>query len=195
MSPLHPGQLPPFRFETETKPKSKPIRPNRIRSKQVRLNVAERRAATRVSMSELRRRKLKEFDYEAYRADFAKRYISTNLIHWYLDLQHTHDDLEENERDWPPQLRARRPCMPTFITKFMIYYTISSAHPADASDIIDRIILSYTVSVLDQRLSCLKFEPRTLVPYNFSCGISGLDEQNIMIDPLGIQQEDSSSNV
>jgi hypothetical protein len=81
MSPLHPGQLPPFRFETETKPKSKPIRPNRIRSKQVRLNVAERRAATRVSMSELRRRKLKEFDYEAYRADFAKRYISTNLIH------------------------------------------------------------------------------------------------------------------
>ena len=107
MSPLHPGQLPPFRFETETKPKSKPIRPNRIRSKQVRLNVAERRAATRVSVSELRRRKLKEFDYEAYRADFAKRYISTNLIHWYfrlLDLQHTHDDLEENERDWPPQL-------------------------------------------------------------------------------------------
>ena len=81
MSPLHPGQLPPFCFETETKPKSKPIRPNRIRSKQVRLTVAERRAATRVSMSELLRRKLKEFDYEAYRADFAKRYISTNLIH------------------------------------------------------------------------------------------------------------------
>ena len=66
--------------------RSKPIRPNRIRSKQVTLNVAERRAATRVSMSELRRRKLKEFDYEAYRADFAETYISTNLIHWYFRL-------------------------------------------------------------------------------------------------------------
>ena len=48
------------------------------------------------------------------------------------------------------------------------------------------------VSVLDQRLSCLKVEPRTLVLYDFSCGIAGLDEQNIMIDPLGIQQDDSS---
>ena len=46
------------------------------------------------------------------------------------------------------------------------------------------------VSVLDQRLSCLKVEPRTLVLYDFSC--AALDEQNIMIDPLGIQQDDSS---
>ena len=85
MSPLYPGQLPPFRFETETKPKSKrirlkQIRPNRIRSKQVRLNVAERRAAMRVSMSTLRRRKLQQFDYEAYRADFAKRCVFTKVI-------------------------------------------------------------------------------------------------------------------
>ena len=48
------------------------------------------------------------------------------------------------------------------------------------------------VSVLDQRLSCLKVEPRSLVLYDFSCGISTLDDQNIMIDPLGIQQDDSS---
>src|SRR5437016_7912271 len=40
MSPLYPGQLAPFRFETE--PKSKLNR--------TKLNVAERRAATRVSM-------------------------------------------------------------------------------------------------------------------------------------------------
>jgi hypothetical protein len=49
--------------------------------------------------------------------------------------------------------------------------------------------------ILDQRLSCLKVDPRTLVPYDFSCGILALDEQNIMIDRLGIQQEDSDSNV
>ena len=51
------------------------------------------------------------------------------------------------------------------------------------------------VSVLNQRLSCLKVEPRSLVPYDFSCAVSALDQQNIMIDPLGIQQEDSDSNV
>ena len=51
------------------------------------------------------------------------------------------------------------------------------------------------VSVLDQRLSCLKVEPRTLVLYDFSCGVAALDEQNIMIDPLGIQQDNSHSNV
>src|SRR5579859_7018831 len=44
------------------------------------------------------------------------------------------------------------------------------------------------ISVLDQRLSCLKVEPRGLVLYDFSCRISALDEQNIMIDPHGIQQ-------
>ena len=44
----------------------------------------------------------------------------------------------------------------------MIYYT--SARPADASDMIDQITLVY---VLDQRLSYLKVEPRTLVPYDF----------------------------
>ena len=74
----------------------------------------------------------------------------------------------------------------------MIYYTISSAHPADASDIIDRITLVY---VLDQRLSCLKVELRALVLYEFSRAVSALDEQNIMIDPLGIQQDDSHSDI
>ena len=73
---LYPGQLTVFRFETE--PKSKP---KRIRQKRMRPNIAERRAATRVSMSTLRRRKLQQFDYEAYRTDFANRYVSTNLIH------------------------------------------------------------------------------------------------------------------
>ena len=42
---------------------------------------------------------------------------------------------------------TRRPCMSTFIIKFMIYYTISSARSADASDMIDQITLVY---VLDQ---------------------------------------------
>ena len=51
------------------------------------------------------------------------------------------------------------------------------------------------VSVLDQRLSCLKVEPRSLIPYDFSCGVSALDTQNIMIDPLGIQREVSGSNL
>ena len=46
----------------------------------------------------------------------------------------------------------------------MIYYTKSSVRSADASDMIDRITLVY---VLDQRLSYLKVEPRTLVPYDF----------------------------
>ena len=36
--------------------------------------------AMRVSQSKLRRRKLEQFDYEAYRAVFAKRYISTNVV-------------------------------------------------------------------------------------------------------------------
>src|SRR6266496_820838 len=87
MSPLYPGQLLPFQFETETKLKSKQIRPeqiwpkqirpkqirpkqirpNWIRPKQVRLNVAEHQVAIRVSMSTLRRWKL-QFDYEAYQA-------------------------------------------------------------------------------------------------------------------------------
>jgi len=30
---------------------------------------------------------------------------------------------------------------------------------------------------------------------NFSCGVSALDEQNVMIDPLGIRQEGSDSNI
>src|SRR5579859_5990110 len=41
------------------------------------------------------------------------------------------------------------------------------------------------ISVLDQRLSCLKVEPRGLLLYDFPCRISALDEQNIMIDPVG----------
>ena len=69
----YPGQLPVFRFDSESKSK-------RIWSKQVRPNVAERRAAMRVSMSTLRRRKQQQFDYEAYRADFAKRYVFTKVI-------------------------------------------------------------------------------------------------------------------
>ena len=63
----YPGQLPVFRFESGPK------------RKKVRLNVAERRAASRVSMSRLRRQKLKEFDYEAYQAAFVKRYVSANI--------------------------------------------------------------------------------------------------------------------
>src|SRR5579859_962143 len=42
-----------------------------------------------------------------------------------------------------------RLCTLTFIIKFMIYYTISSAHPADALDMIDRIIFSCLSSTND----------------------------------------------
>ena len=106
MPPKHlpyPGQLPAFRFESKPKPKRirpKQIRPNRIRPKQIRLNVEERRDAIRDSVSRLRRQKVREFDYEAYRAAFAKGYVSTNspcLYFRLLDLQHGHDDLEEDE--------------------------------------------------------------------------------------------------
>ena len=62
----YPGQLPVFRFETVSKS-----------------NVAKQkhRVANRASMIKLRRRRLEEFDYEAYRADFSKRYISINKYH------------------------------------------------------------------------------------------------------------------
>ena len=176
---LYPGQLPAFRFE-----------------KRIRPNIAERRAAMRVSMSKLRRRKLEQFDYEAYRAVFAKRYISTNVIRWYfslLDLQHTHDDLEENERNWPPNLPDPRSLYADFYNKIhdMLYNIVCAS-----CGCIGHNQLDYTlVSVLDQRLSCLKVEPRSLVLYDSSCGISALDEQNIMIDPLGIQQDDSHPDI
>ncbi len=56
--------------------------------------------------------------------------------------------------------------------------------------------LDYTlISILNQRLSCLKVEPHTLIPYDFSCRMSTLNDQNIMINPLGIQQQDSDMNV
>ena len=69
--PLYPGQLPAFRFESEMTTKR-----NRIRS-----GLEKHRAATRISMTTLRRRKLKEFDYEMYQATFAERYVSTNVPH------------------------------------------------------------------------------------------------------------------
>jgi hypothetical protein len=132
---LYPGQLPAFRFE-----------------KRIRPNVAERRAASRISMSTLRRRKLEQFDYEAYRADFAKRYIftmsSTDALAFsiYNTLMITWKKTSETGLQIFP---TRRPCMPTFIIKFMIYYTISSAHPADASDMIDRITFLCLSSIND----------------------------------------------
>jgi hypothetical protein len=54
--PLYPGQLPPFPLDVWP-------------------NVAELRAGQRVSMATLRRRNLQQFNYEAYRTTFAKRYI------------------------------------------------------------------------------------------------------------------------
>lgn len=59
--PPYPGQLPVFRFKTLLKP--------------IRQNIAEYRAVKRISMSNLRKRRLQEFDYEAYRAEFEKRYM------------------------------------------------------------------------------------------------------------------------
>jgi len=100
--PSYLGELATFCFET--KPKLRRLRPKGIPP--ITSNVAERRAAARVSMAELRRRKLKEFDYKAYRAGFSKRYISTNpsadvlncLIYKTLMF-----DLEETERTLPPE--------------------------------------------------------------------------------------------
>ena len=143
--PLYPGQLPVFRFEIKPKPK-------RIRPKQTRPNVARHRAATRISTSTLRRHKLQQFDYETYRADFAKRYVSTMsstdalAFSTYNTLMMTWKKTSETGLQTFP---TRRPCMPTFIIKFMIYYTMSSAHPADASDMIDWIIFSCLSSTND----------------------------------------------
>src|SRR6266516_4176154 len=44
---------------------------------------------------------------------------------------------------------TRRPCTPTSTIKFMTFCTISSAHPADASDMIDRTSLSSLFSTSD----------------------------------------------
>ena len=49
------------------------------------------------------------------------------------------------------------------------------------------------MSVLDQRLSYLTVDP-SLVPYDFSCSIPVLDTQNVMINPLGIQQESAEDS-
>jgi hypothetical protein len=158
--PLYPGQLPVFRFEIKLKPnrirpkqiRPKQIRPKQIRPKQTRPNVAKHRTATRISMSTLRRRKLQQFDYETYRADFAKRYVSTisstdalAFSIYNILMMIWKKTSETGLQTFPTQ----RPCMPTFIIKFMIYYTISSAHLADALDMIDRIILSCLSSTND----------------------------------------------
>ena len=143
--PLYPGQLPVFRFEIKPKPK-------RIRPKQTRPNVAKHRAAIRISMSTLRRRKLQQFDYETYRADFAKRYVSTmsstdTLAYSIYNILMT--TWKKTSETGLQIFLNPRPCTPTFTIKFMTYCTISFAHPADASDMIDRIILSYLSSTND----------------------------------------------
>ena len=71
--PLYPGELTTFRIETSAESK-------RLRLKRSSPNVPERRAAARVSMSKLRRRKLEEFDYEVYGAAFAKRCVSMHVM-------------------------------------------------------------------------------------------------------------------
>ena len=140
---LYPGQLPVFRFEMEPKPKpnlkSKP-KPKRIRSEPIRPNIAERTAAKRISMSTLRRRQVQQFDYEAYRAAFTKRYISTIsstdalVSSAYNTLTTIWKSLNETGFQTFP---TRRPCMPTFTIKSMIYCTIlfaclSFAHTSSA---------------------------------------------------------------
>ena len=136
--PLYPGQLPAFRFENETETKANTTRATRP-------NVAEHRAATRISMSTLRRRKLQQFDYETFRADFAKGYVSTMpsadalAFSTYNTLMMTWKNSSETGlRTFP----TRRSCMVTSTIKSMTCCTISSERPADASDMIDRTILS-----------------------------------------------------
>ena len=101
--------------------------------------------------------------------------------------------MEENERNWPPDLPDPKTLYADFYNKIhdLLYNIVCVSCGCIGHDRSDYTL----VSVLDQRLSCLKVEPRSLVPYDFSCGISALDQQNIMIDRLGIQQEDSDSNV
>ena len=101
--------------------------------------------------------------------------------------------MEENERNWPPDLPDPKTLYADFYNKIhdLLYNIVCASCGCIGHDRSDYTL----VSVLDQRLSCLKVESRTLVPYDFSCGISALDEQNIMIDRLGIQQEDSDSNL
>ena len=109
-----------------------------------------------------------------------------------LDLQYTHDDLEESERNWPPHLPDPKTLYADFYNKVhdLLYNIVCASCGCIGHDQSDYTL----VSVLDQRLSCLKFEPPTLVRYDFSCGIPSLDEQDIMIDPPGIQRDSSVSD-
>src|SRR5271169_941305 len=130
-----------------------------------------------------------EFDYEAYQAAFAKRCVSTNVLSYYfrlLDLQHTHDDLEDDERTWPPQLPDPKTLYASFYHKIhdLLYNIICASCACIGHNRSDYTL----VSVLDQRFSCLRVDP-TFVPYDFLCGVSALNNQNIMVDPLGIQQK------
>jgi hypothetical protein len=144
---LYPGQLPAFRFETEPKPKPTRIRPDAIRS-----NIAKRRMAKRAWMSTPRRRKLQQFNYEAYRAGFAKRYVSTMsstdalAFSIYNTLMMTWKKTSETGLQ---TFQTPRPFMPTSITKYTTYCIISFAHLADASDMIYRTILSSLSSTSD----------------------------------------------
>ena len=134
-----------FRFEMKLKQKQ-------IRPKQTRPNVEEHRAATWISISTLRIRKLQEFGYETYRADFAKGYVSAMssvdalAFSTYNTLMMIWKKPSETGLQTFP---TRRSCMPTFTIKFMTCCTISSAHPADASDMIDQTILSSLSSTSD----------------------------------------------
>src|SRR5579859_5808911 len=114
----YPGELPAFRFEVE---------PN---LKRITANAAQHRVAARVSISKLRRRKREAFDYEAYRAGFAKRYVSTMsstdalAFLTYNILTTTWKKTSETGLQTFP---TRRPCTLTFIIKFMIYFIQSSS--------------------------------------------------------------------
>jgi hypothetical protein len=101
--------------------------------------------------------------------------------------------LGENERNWPPDLPNPKTLYADFYNKIhdLLYNIICASCGCIGHDRSDYTL----VSVLDQRLSCFKVEPCSLVPYDFSCEVSALNQQNIMIDPLGIQQENSDSNV
>ena len=109
-----------------------------------------------------------------------------------LDLQYTHDDLQENERNWPLNLPDPKTLYARFYSKIhdLLYNIVCASCACIGHNMSDYTLLS----ILDQRLSCLTVDP-AFVSFDFSCGVSALDTQNIMVDPLGIQPKGSPSSL
>ena len=100
--------------------------------------------------------------------------------------------MEEDERNWPPDLPDPKTIYASFYNKIheLLYNIICASCGCIGHNRSDYTL----ISILDRRLSSLMIDP-TLVLYDFSCGISVLDTQNIMINPLGLDHQGSDSNL